>query len=52
MAGALKENEMKCIRKTSGQVVRVKDEIAEKEVSEGRAKFVKKTVWKKEVRDK
>jgi hypothetical protein len=43
---------MKCIRNSNGQVQRVKDETAHSLVTQGKAEYVPKTVWKTEVRDK
>jgi len=42
---------MKCVRLHSGSVERLRDDLAAALVINGRAEYVAKAVWKKEVRD-
>lgn len=40
-----------CVRKSDGKVARIKRDEAESLAKEGKAEFVPRSVWKKEVRD-
>jgi len=43
---------MKCVKLNSGKIERISDEKAEDLVNHGSAKFIPKSIWKKETRNK
>lgn len=41
---------MKCIRQKDGTITRVNDSVARKQVDTGKAEYIPRSIWKKEVR--